>query len=69
MKYVRVMPSWVVEEIEKGRTVYFADKKDKEVYALNDFDFATGVETLKDAKDHIDRYDFWYEEEEVENGG
>lgn len=66
IKYVDVSPLEVVYETEKGRTVYCADKNDKEVYVLNDFDFAIGVETLKDAKENPGRYVFWYEEKEPE---
>ncbi len=67
MKYVSVSPFWVIEEIEKGREIHCIDKESKEVFILNDLDVGSAVVTLKDAKAHSDKYDFWYEEEGTES--
>ena len=66
MKYISVSPFWVFEEIEKGRGIYAVDKQAKEMYILNDMGVGVAVELVKDAKDHPDKYEFWYEETEEE---
>lgn len=66
MRYISVLPYWVIDELEKGRLFFVTNKEEKEIVVLNDLDVGTAVELMKDAKAHSDKYDFWYEEEEKE---
>ena len=69
MLYRSVFPCWVIDEIRKGKKVYVLDRKLKKVYTVNEATVETVVRLIESTDKNLGRYDFWYEEEEVENGG
>lgn len=69
MLYRSIFPCWVIDEIRKGKKVYVLDRKLKKVYTVNDANVGTVVRLIESTETELERYSFWYEEEEVENGG
>ena len=70
MRYVSVSPYWVFDEIARRRVIFVADKSDKQIEFVNDMSVDEAVTLIEDAKDHTDRYEFWYEEkDEVKEDG
>lgn len=67
MKFVTITPSWVLDEIAKGNTVFVLDKEVQEVFNLGDMKTISALAIIECAKEHTDRYLFWYEKENVEN--
>lgn len=60
MKYKTIYHFMVMDEVEKGETVYCLDRLEKEVLIVNDLTFDYALRLLRDAKDN-DRYEFWVE--------
>ena len=65
MIYKTVYCFSVMDEVEKGETVYALDKQDKVVLTLNALPFEIALGLLRDAKENDNRYEFWKEQENV----
>ena len=66
MIYKTIYSFSVLDEIEKGNTVYCLDRKNKSVHIINDVCVETALSLLRDAKeDKTERFEFW----KVDNNG
>lgn len=63
MKYISISRFWVIDEIRNGHKVFVLDRKFKKVSTVNDAS-VQDVVTVTESKEK-DRYEFWYEENEV----
>ena len=59
MTYKIIYSFYVIDEIEKGNTVYCLDRKEKAVLIINDICVETVVTLLRDARTDDERYEFW----------
>ena len=67
MKYKDLYGFQVMSEIEKGKTVYFLDRKARAVNVVNELTVNDAMALIKSADECRDRFEFWVEEEENEN--
>jgi hypothetical protein len=66
MKYKTIYSFSVMDEIEKGNTVYCLDRGTKSVTIINDVCVEAALFLLRDAKeDTTERFEFW----KVDNNG
>lgn len=63
MKYISISRLWVIDEIRNGHKVFVLDRKFKKVSTVNDAS-VQDVVAVTESKEK-DRYEFWYEENEV----
>jgi hypothetical protein len=68
MKYVSVAAYWVIDEIKDGKNVFAFDRQTRSVKLVNEMTVNDSLAMLRNAEKDSGRYEFWYEEEEVENG-
>lgn len=66
MKFKTVSPWWVMDEISKGKKVKAVDKAKMLGHNINNMAVEDAVEMINDAREHPDRYEFWYEADESE---
>ena len=66
-KYIIIYSFDVISKITEGRDVYMLDRDEAEVSYVNDMSLADFAEFLT-LKDKSGRFEFWYEEKEINNG-
>ena len=62
MTYKKVYHFNVLDEIENGKEVCCLDRKERDVFAVNNLAVKYVVRLINDAKEDNDRYEFWREE-------
>ena len=66
--YKEVYKWRLVEELERGKQIYCLDRKRKQCYLVNDMFVKGLIMILEQASTDPDRFYFWEEAEEEENG-
>jgi hypothetical protein len=64
MKYRKVYPWNVIDEVRGGKVVFVLDKKLKKIAAINTVQLQDVIRVTESEEEN--RYDFWYEEKEPE---
>lgn len=58
----------VEDAIKNGRIVYCLDRDERSVHKMNSLSYDDALAVLDEAsRDHTNRFDFWFEEEEEKN--
>lgn len=66
MKYKKIFSFTAMDEIAKGKTVYMLDREEKLVYEVNNMAVSKLLRIIEE--ENSNRYSFWYESPEVQNG-
>lgn len=66
MKFKEVYDFAVMDEIEDGNTVFVLDKESRTVNVVNEMTVNDAVAVIRDAGRTRDRFEFWYEDNTVE---
>jgi sortase (surface protein transpeptidase) len=67
MRYNNIYSWRVIDEVKRGESVYVLDKKEKEVYAVNDITLGFALRIIEEAEKDMSRFDFWMESTDTED--
>lgn len=67
-KYKSVYPWNVLDEIEAGKKIQLLDKEVGAVIVVNDLPVWNALKWIAAAKESMDRFEFWYVEEQEDEG-
>ena len=64
MKFKKVYPCWIFDEIRAGRKIIALNKKLRNVILVNELTVDKAIELQAAAEANPEQYEFWYEKEE-----